>query len=500
MAEEDYKTKIKIESDTKGAEAGVSKVKSQLQDLGKTADKVNSQLAAEGAARRFSNLSGFVKGLVLPFNALRVAISGCMRALGVFFLAFSGMQMLYNAVSKLVDLWKEYSTQAERAALATSIAKATAETNRLVEAQKNLNDQLKEQLALRERASSLRELRASGEKSFADEQRTVDRAIEMAGVSDPRQRQALEDRYAREDEARSRAERGSAIAGRIARLTAEADVYGASATRAGDVMTQSAAAMSNEQQILQKQRALNAGKEEDNEEGKAEIDATIKRIDALSAAYEAAKKEKKVFEEEAAYRRSQIQILTEQQQAFAQLGTSAEKVSAAAWDKIDAADAEANRRLSNKLAANSAADDWQRRFSAASPAEKVSMLQGKEDSARERMGRLQESIDQEMGKAVADRSESRLAELRAGIESAQGEMFSARRQREGLADASPATRQGVSIGGGSRLNAMGLGAGSGVQRVQEQMAASLRDLVRLGNDQLSALQSIHNNESSSVFS
>ena len=62
------------------------------------------------------------------------------------------------------------------------------------------------------------------------------------------------------------------------------------------------------------------------------------------------------------------------------------------------------------------------------------------------------------------------------------------------------TRQGVTIGAGSRLNAMGLGAGSGVQRVQEQMAASLRDLVRLGNDQLSALQSIHNNESSAVFS
>lgn len=496
MAEEDYKTKIKIESDTKGAEAGVSKVKSQLQDLGKVADKVNSQLAAEGAARRLSNLSGFVKGLVVPFNALRVAISGCMRALGVFFLAFHGIQMIYSWMEKLVDIWREYSTQAERAALATSIAKATAETNRLVEAQKSLNDQLKEQLALRERAASLQELRASGEKSFADEKRSVDRAIELAGVSDPRQRRALEDRYAREDEARSRAERGSAIAGRITRLTAEADAYGASATRAGDVMAQSAAAMSNEQQILRKQRALNAGKEE----GQEEIDATIKRIEALSAAYEAAKKEKRVFEEEAAYRRSQIQILTEQQQAFAQLGTSAEKVSAAAWDKIDAADAEANRRLNDKLAANSAADDWQRRFSAASPAEKVSMLQGKEDSARERMGRLQESLDEEMGKAVADRSESRLAELRAGIESAQGEMFSARRQREGLADASPATRQGVSIGGGSRLNAMGLGAGSGVQRVQEQMAASLRDLVRLGNDQLSALQSIHNNESSAVFS
>ena len=491
MAEQDYKTKIKIESDTQGAEAGISKVKSQLQDLGKTADTVNSQLAAESAARRFSNLSGFVKGLILPFTALRVAISGCMRALGVFFLAFSGIQTIYGWIEKLVDLWKEYKTAAERAAVATSIAKATAETNRLVEAQKNLNSQLKEQLALRERAASLKEMRESGQKTFADEQRTVDRAIEMAGVSDPRQRQALEDRYAREDEARSRAERSAAIAGKIGTLTSEADAYGASAARAGDVMTQSAAATSNEQQITPQEKDQKCSKEE--------IDATIKRIYALSAAYEAAKKEKKVFEEEAAYRRSQIQILTEQQQAFAQLGTSAEKVSAAAWEKIDAADADANRRLNDKLAANSAADDWQRKFSAASPAEKVAMLQGKEDSARERMEQMQEALDEEMGKPVADRSESRLAELRAGIEAAQGEMFSARRQREGMEDAS-SSRQGVSIGGGSRLNAMGLGAGSGVQRVQEQMAASLRDLVKLGGEQLAALQNINNGESSAVFS
>ena len=174
-------------------------------------------------------------------------------------------------------------------------------------------------------------------------------------------------------------------------------------------------------------------------------------------------------------------------------------MSAAAWEKIDAADADANRRLNDKLAANSAADDWQRKFSAASPAEKVAMLQGKEDSARERMEQMQEALDEEMGKPVADRSESRLAELRAGIEAAQGEMFSARRQREGMEDAS-SSRQGVSIGGGSRLNAMGLGAGSGVQRVQEQMAASLRDLVKLGGEQLAALQNINNGESSAVFS
>jgi hypothetical protein len=47
---------------------------------------------------------------------------------------------------------------------------------------------------------------------------------------------------------------------------------------------------------------------------------------------------------------------------------------------------------------------------------------------------------------------------------------------------------------------MGLGAGSGVQRVQEQMAKSLADLVRLGKDQLNQLRGIRNEDSSATFS
>lgn len=501
MAEEDYKTKIKIESDTKGAEAGIAKTKSQLEDLGKTGDKVNKQLAQEEASKGLRGLASRITGLLAPLAAVRAAVSSVMRAFGLFYLAYEGVMAVYNGIKKLVEIWKEYEQAAEKAALADAIAKATTETNRLVEAQKSLNDQLKEQLSLQQRAASLRELRASGEKSFANEQRSVERAIELAGVTDPRQRQALQDRYAREDEARSRAERNFALAGKIGTLTSEANAYSASAARAGDVERQTAAALANEQNILSRQREMLAADKE-SETAKEQIEATQKRIEALGAAWEAARKEKAAFQEEAAYRRSQIQILTEQQQAFAKLGTSAEQVAAAAWQKIDAADAAANQRLSDKLAANMANDDWQRKFQAASPAEKISMLTEKEDSARGRMNELQSALEEEMAKAVADRSESRLAELRSGIESAQGEMFSARRQREGLEEIGPAasSRQNVTIGGGSRLNAMGLGAGSGVARVQEQMAASLRDLVNLGRDQLSALKGIKREDSSAVFS
>lgn len=459
--ESDYKTTIKIEGETKSAEAGITRVK-----------------------RAFSTLQ-------TSLLKVRTAISNAMQAFGVFFLAFEGLKAAYNGLHRLVELWKEYKTAAERATLASNISKAVTETNRLADAQKNLNNQLKEQLALVQRAASLRDLGKSGAKTFADEQRNVNRAIELAGVTDPRQRQSLEDRYAREDEARQRAEMGKGLADRISTLRAEANAYTTSAANAGNIKRETTEQVDREFAILLKQAALGASEEEK--------EATRKRIEALAETRRQALKEQKAFEEEAAYRNHQIKILEQQQKAFEQLGTSSAQVQEAAWAKIEAADAEASKKLSEKLAANEAADRWEREFAKATPAEKINMLQEKESSARNRLNTLQSALDVEMGKSVAERDEARMADLRSGIESAQGDMFAARRQREGIEAEAAGSRQSVSIGAGSRLNAMGLGAGSGVQRVQQEMVNSLKDLVRLGRDQLAALQEIQNEDAGATF-
>ena len=464
----------------------VERSKSTLQDLTQVANSLNLENGAKRGAGAF-------KSLLTSLLKVRAAISNVMRALGVFFLAWEGLKAAYNGLRRLVELWKEYKTAGERAALASNISKAVQETNRLAEAQRNLNNQLKEQLTLVQRAASLRDLSKSGANTFADEQRNVNRAVELAGVTDPRQRQLLEDRYAREDETRRRAEMGSGLADRISNLRAEANAYATSAGNAGNISRETTEQIDRELEIQRKQAELNAS-DEDKE-------ATKKRIEALEATRDAALKEQKTFEEEAAYRKEQIKILEQQQKAFEQLGTSAAQVQEAAWRKMDEADAEASRKLSEKLATNEAADRWEREFAKASPSEKIGMLQERESSARNRFNTLQSALDVEMGKSVAERNQARMADLRSGIETAQSEMFAARRQREGLAEEAVAvgSRQSVSIGAGSRLNAMGLGAGSGVQRVQQEMANSLKDLVRLGRDQLSALKDIRNEDAGATF-
>lgn len=560
MAQEDYKTTIKIEADTKAAENGVKREAAAFDGLSKSIDAIKNAAAAawqsiskllESIGERLSSLISQVKelhstvskspvadvakeaaaatedlankakdtksqlqdltevanqinledgakrgkgaweSLIGTLKSARSMVTSVMRAFGLFYLAFEGLKSIYENTRKLVELWKEYKTAVERAALASSISQAVHETNRLSEAQKNLNTQLKEQLTLAQRAATLRNMAQSGTKSFTDEQRNVTRAVELAGATDPRQRQALEDRYAREDEARQRTETRQGISDRIATLSAEANAYAASADKAKTVRAETTKQIDKELQIQSQQAALGASDEEK--------EATKKRIEALEETRRQALKEQKAFEEEAAYRRQQIQILQQQQKAFEQLGTSAAQVQEAAWAKIEAADAEASKKLSEKLAANEAEDKWAREFEKASPSEKINMLQDKESSARNRLDTLQASLDEEMGKSVKDRNQERMTELRSGIEAAQNEMFAARRQREGIETEAVGSRQSVSIGAGSRLNAMGLGAGSGVQRVQQEMANSLKDLVRLGRDQLAALKDIRNEDDGATF-
>jgi len=479
MAQEDYKTVIKIEGDTKSAENGIKRVETRLDKLKKS------------------------------FKSLSASFSAGMRSLAVFHLASEGLKSIIKDVATIISTIKEMRSAAERAAFETVVAKAAHETRNLADATRQVNEQLKNQISLLSRAASLRDMGTKGAQSFSEEQRNIDRTIALAGISDPRQRQTLEDRFAREDEARSRGERGSDLTERIRRLTAEANAYDQGAAKARDLINKTQTQEDTERGIRGQLLAKNAGKSYGlrlfdemfglNANDDEALKASEARQESLQATRLAAVEEERTFKMEAAYRRQQIQILQQQQKAFEQLGTSAAQVQEAAWAKIEAADAEASKKLSEKLATNEAADRWEREFAKASPSEKINMLQGKESSARNRLNTLQSALDVEMGKSVAERDEARMADLRSGIETAQGEMFAARRQREGLEEEAIGQRQSVSIGAGSRLNAMGLGAGSGVQRVQQEMVNSLKDLVRLGRDQLAALKDIQNEDAGATF-
>ena len=474
--DKDYTTTIRIDGDASGAATATKQAATAVDGIGKAAQQTN----------------GFFRRMLAPIAAVRTAIGGLMRAFGVFYLAFEGVNLLIKGFTALKEKMDEIRYAAARARMAGEYDSAAEAADRLVKSQGRLNDQLKNELGLLERRKALRELEDSGETGFADESTRIRRAVELAGETDPNKRQLLQDRYAAEDEQRARTRRDTQLQNRISDMEEENTVYTskakAAATRIDDIDQQIATQTDYYKRI--------DGSTEEGKKGQAEI---LERLKALRKAREVALEEKKTFEEEAAYRQRQIEVLQQQRTQYQSLGTSAAVVADARWREKEAAQQRDQDDLDQRLERRRSEDAWKWEFKEADQADQPQMLQEREDRARTELGELRKRYDAEMAKDVQSRDERLLDELKTGILDAQDRMFDARSQREDLTDKMAQDAQnrldqyadrfaGAYEPGGNRLNAMGLGAGSGVDRVQEQMASSLKELVRLGQQQIAEIK------------
>lgn len=480
--DKDYKTTIKIEGDASGAANAAGKAAKSVGGIGKAAQQVN------GCFRR----------MLAPIAAVRTAVTSLMQAFGLFYLAFEGVNLLVKGFTALKEKMDEIRYAAARARMADEYNSAAAEADYLVKTQGRLNDLLKDELGLLAKRKELRELEEGGEAGFADEATRIRRAVELAGETDPNKRQLLQDRYAAEDEQRERTRRDTQLKNRISDLDEEDSAYTskakAAATRIEEIDRQIATQNDYYKRI--------DGSTEVGKKGQEEI---LERLNALSKARKVAEEEKKTFEEEAAYRRRQIEVLQQQRRQYQSLASSAAVVADARWREKEAAQQRDQSDLDQRLERRRSEEAWKREFKEAgqvpeNPEERqLQMLQEREDRARTEMGELRKQYDAEMAKNVQSRDERLLDELKTGILDAQDRMFDARSQREGLADqmAQDAQNQldqyadrfaGAYAPGSNRLTAMGLGAGSGVDRVQEQMASSLKELVRLGQQQIAEIK------------
>ena len=480
--DKDYKTTIKIEGDSSGAATAAGKAATAVGGISKAAQQVNE----------------YFRRMLAPINSVRTAISGLMGAFGVLYLAFEGVNLLVKGFTALKEKMDEiqYAAARARARLAVEYNSAAAEADRLVESQGRLNDLLKDELGLLEKRKELRELKEGGEAGFADESTRIRRAVELAGETDPNKRQLLQDRYAAEDEQRERTRRDTQLKNRISDLDEEDSAYTSKAKAAATRIEQI------DRQIATQTDYYNPidGSTEVGKKGQEEI---LERLKALRKARDVAKEEKKTFEEEAAYRKRQIEVLQQQRRQYQSLGSSAAVVADARWREKEAAQQRDRDDLDQRLERRRSEEAWKQEFKDAGPEKpeerQLQMLQEREDQARTEMGELRKRYDAEMAKDVQSRDEQLLDELKTGILDAQDKMFSARSQREDLTDKLSQDAQnqldqyadrfaGAYAPGSNRLTAMGLGAGSGVDRVQEQMASSLKELVRLGQQQIAEIK------------
>lgn len=414
--ETDYKTTIKIEGDTKSAEAGISRVKGAFSTLQTSLLKV------------------------------RAAISSAMQAFGVFYLAAEGFRLVVNAIKSLREWLNRAAVAAKELQDRLANESAANAAAHAAEAYKKLNKELAEANRLERERNAILDARKTKERDLEDADSERSKQIEIskldpASATYAEDKAAIERKYARQasETALARANQDTREGAR--RLYDEADRRDREANETQKVYERQLGASDRYRDLtwrygMEARRGVEGAQEKHDaaeQQWRQSYDEAIKTKEAMEA-----------------------------------LRKEADSLRLRAGEMTGGSRAAAIRNEATQLGI-----DNQEREAAAR----------KEQEAKREAERAAEAARREAERqAEADRrtKEREIVEqIRATDDVASG-----------IASVSPSQ---------SRLNAMGLGAGSGVQRVQQEMVNSLKDLVRLGRDQLAALKDIQNEDAGATF-
>lgn len=419
--ETDYKTTIKIEGDSAGAQSAIGRASNAL------------------------------KGLLAPLTKVRTAIGLVMRAMGVFYLAAEGVRLVVSAVKGLHD-WmsraanaaRELADQLERDSIATAAAHAA-------EAYKALNKEIEEANRLERERNAILDRRKATARDLEDAQAAVAMEQEIASLDPASEtyaadRSAIERKYARQASRTAAARAGDDSRENAARL------YDAANAR-----DRQADAMSGE--LARAEAQTNRAVERSF---RLSRDADAGVPGAKEKAAEAEEEWKRLHDAAKAIREAMETLRKEAESLRRQAGESAGGGRAAAL---------------RDTATQTRIDNEERRSKAEQEA------RDRANSEREMEASRREAARTAQQQARVER-QNRIAELSEGIRVNEA------MQNGIIAAATPSQ---------NRLTAMGLGSGSGVVRVQERMAESLKDLVKLGQQQVAELKQLKDSPQVAVF-
>ena len=405
--ETDYKTVIKIEGDSAGAQNAI----------GRTANAL--------------------KGLLAPLNAVRTAIGAVMSAMGVFYLAVEGFRLVVNAIKSLREWLNRAAVAAKELQDRLANESAANAAAHAAEAYKKLNRELAEANRLERERNAILDARKATERNKQIEISKLD----PASATYAEDKASIERKYARQasETALARANQDTREGAR--RLYAEADRRDREANEMQKVYERQSGATDQYVEL-----AWRYGME------------ARRGVEGAQEKHDAAEQQWKQAHDEA----------TKTKEAMEALRKEADSLRLRAGEMMGGSRAAAIRNEATQFGINN-----QEREAAAR----------KEQEAKREAERAAEAARREAERqAEADRQTKEreiVEQIRATDDVASG-----------IVSVSPSQ---------SRLNAMGLGAGSGVQRVQQEMVNSLKDLVRLGRDQLAALKDIQNEDSGATF-
>lgn len=486
MAEKDYKTKIKIEGDSKGAEAAVGRAGNALSGFGQSALRISRTIGQ--ALSVFSRLTWIVQS---------------------FQLLIDGFKKLNQWIHSSETTARELADTMERTAI-------TAQSALNADAYKKLNKELDEANRLeRQRNDILSQRKAIG-RDLEDANLAFAKESEIAAL-DPESKDYAADKAAIE---RKYSLKGAEATMRrttednrdeVSRLYREADRLDRQADQKETVYNrQNAIVERGVERAFRLDREAKAIDDDDEEEKKAAQDkakeaeqqwrADNEAAQKIKDSMDALRKEAEALRAKAANMPGGVAARRSFEAAQLRADNQARAAAAAEAAKLKATDKEQRQdveKFAGDLAAKAADRAWDKEYDEADSTRKRTMLHDKEATAAADLQTLRAQLEEEMAKDVRDRDSRRIADLKSGISDAQDRVYSAQDEAERLAkddvknrDAMMGAMVSAAAPSGNRLTAMGLGAGSGVDRLQTQMADSLKHLVALSQQQISELRGI----------
>ena len=150
---------------------------------------------------------GSLTRVTKALHGVQSAVGKVMSAFGLFGLAMEGWRRAVELVQSLNERLHAAAKAAAEFKYADSMNAANAALDGSIDRQKRLNELLKEYNEEVSRTNDLRELKERNMREIEDARRAVNRAAEIAGVSDPRRRMEIQQQWRVEDEKRAKTTR-----------------------------------------------------------------------------------------------------------------------------------------------------------------------------------------------------------------------------------------------------------------------------------------------------
>ena len=513
----EYKTKIKIEGDSSGVEIATAKT------------------------------SRAIRSLLAPLAAVRTAVSAVMRAFGVFYLAAEGIRLVVGPIMRLREEMRKTSVEAQKLKNATEFSAQTHAVDALADRYKGLTKAIQDSSNAAKENARIAAAALDAQRKNDDAQLKLREEQEVAALdrNDPDYSNKVAEvrrRYASQRTAigaeRSVEDEETKLKQYKAQATDE-DINAATYAKNAEAAKREEVDMRRRADLWGK--LAEYGKQRESEGFVDKVAGTTKS-DKMLADFFGAGGDQSYMQAIRGMKPDEIAAYAaEQQKAFAAKADKAGET--AAQFQVQSAESAQKAKTAAELAksqevvvqaartrkeADSAATETANADASAAQQKNREAEQAKQRQEETRTTVAKLELDKQREIAKIDPTAANFSAIRAEIErNFRRSELEARREgtaadsperteldakiaeldnqaREAAAvqlrDAVNSDKFDQQIGSGSRLNAMGLGAGSGVQRVQEQMASSLRDLVRIGRDQINAIREIGRESGTATFS